>query len=112
MDKFLLVQWTSLDYKYYVLLLSIFLRTPGELFLRHIFWLEAGKVAGRTGPNKNLWVTAEFARAGFSAIISVNNADLCHVDDIENSGLVLVDTPATRVVITPGSPDQFVAHGN
>jgi len=28
------------------------------------------------------------------------------------SHLVLVDTPATRVVITPGSPDQFVAHGN
>ena len=28
------------------------------------------------------------------------------------SHLVLVDTPATRVVITPRSPDQFVAHGN
>jgi len=27
------------------------------------------------------------------------------------SHLVLVDTPATRVVITPKSPDQFVAHG-
>jgi len=28
------------------------------------------------------------------------------------SHLVLVDTPTTRVVITPKSPDQFVAHGN
>ena len=28
------------------------------------------------------------------------------------SNLVLVDTPATRVVITPEYPDQFVAHGN
>jgi len=26
--------------------------------------------------------------------------------------LVLVDTPTTRVVITPENPDQFVAHGN
>ncbi|MCH6566052.1 MAG: hypothetical protein IH811_09295 [Proteobacteria bacterium] len=26
------------------------------------------------------------------------------------SHLVLVDTPATRVVITPEDPDQFIAH--
>jgi len=61
--------------------------------LRHIFWLETGKVAGRTGPNKNLWVTAEFARAGFSAIISVNNGELCHVDEIEKSGLAYACIP-------------------
>ena len=64
--------------------------------MHHVFWLKTGKLAGRTGPNKNPWVLGDFARAGFSGIISVNNGDLCHLDEIENSGLAYACIPLSE----------------
>ena len=74
--------------------------------MQHIFWLESGKLAGRTGPNNNPWVPDEFVKAGFSAIISVNDGELCHVDEIEQSGLAYVCIPMSgNAPPRPGDKD-------
>ena len=55
--------------------------------MQQLFWLEHGKIAGRCGPDKTPWQLADFKKAGFSAILSVNSGVFCHATDFENVGL-------------------------
>ena len=55
--------------------------------MEFVFWLKEGTVAGRTGPNTNPWKLDELVKGGFSAILSVNDGELCHIKDIEGAGL-------------------------
>ena len=64
--------------------------------MEHVFWLEKGKIAGRTGPNSNSWNPGDFVDNGFSAIISVNDGELCHIEDIENAGLAYECIPMSE----------------
>lgn len=45
--------------------------------MKHIFWLIDGKLAGRSGPNKDAWDLAELKQAGFGAIASLNDGAMC-----------------------------------
>lgn len=50
----------------------------------HVFWLREEKVAGRSGPNTNVWDLEEIKANGFSAILSVNNGEAVHESMISN----------------------------
>lgn len=61
--------------------------------MKHVFWLEAGKIAGRAGPNKDPWCLREIANAGFSSILSVNDGEMCNALDIKNLGMNYLCVP-------------------
>lgn len=42
--------------------------------MEHLFWLEPGQIAGRSGPNKDPWTTDELQQAGISTVLSLNDA--------------------------------------
>ena len=45
--------------------------------MQHLFWLVEGKVAGRSGPNKDPWDLQALKEAGIGAILSVNGGEGC-----------------------------------
>lgn len=47
--------------------------------MQHLFWLVEGKIAGRSGPNKDPWDLAELKAAGIRAVLSVNEIGRAHV---------------------------------
>ena len=55
--------------------------------MKHIFWLVPGSLAGRPGPNRQLWKLAELRAAGFRAVLSVNDGELCHADEFNAVGI-------------------------
>ena len=55
--------------------------------MEHVFWLRESRIAGRTGPNRNPWQLKDFSRAGIGAVLSVNDGELVHADDLEMSGI-------------------------
>ena len=55
--------------------------------MKHIFWLVPDSLAGRPGPNRQPWKLAELRAAGFQAVLSVNDGELCHADEFESVGL-------------------------
>ena len=55
--------------------------------MRHVFWLRPGIIGGRTGPNKDLWNPRELAGGGIGAIISVNDGELVHPDELAAAGI-------------------------
>lgn len=61
--------------------------------MNEIFWLRAGYVAGRSGPNKNPWRVEEFKSAGFAGVLSVNDAEAVHESLIQQQGLVYAHIP-------------------
>ncbi len=61
--------------------------------MQHIFWLEAGKIAGRSGPNTNAWDLDEIKAGGISAILSVNNGDAVHESLLASQGLAYANIP-------------------
>lgn len=64
--------------------------------MEHVFWLENTQIAGRPGPNQIPWKLDEFANNGFAAILSVNDGELCHVQDIHDAGLVYACLPMSE----------------
>ena len=61
--------------------------------LQHIFWLERGKIAGRSGPNTDAWDLDEIKAGGISAILSVNNGDAVHESLLAELGLAYANIP-------------------
>lgn len=55
--------------------------------MRNVFWLRPGVIAGRTGPNKDLWDPHELAEGGIGAIISVNGGDSVYPQELAAAGL-------------------------
>ncbi|MGZ9897703.1 protein-tyrosine phosphatase family protein [Shewanella gaetbuli] len=55
--------------------------------MKHIFWLIEGKLAGRSGPNKEAWDLTELKAAGFEAIASLNNGEMCDSDAMKALGI-------------------------
>lgn len=45
--------------------------------MEYVFWLEPGKVAGRSGPSMHPWRIEELKAGGIGAVLSVNDGDLC-----------------------------------
>ncbi len=55
--------------------------------MQHLFWLEEGRIAGRSGPNKDQWNLSELKDAGISAILSVNDGEACDEQACEQLGI-------------------------
>lgn len=61
--------------------------------MQNIFWLRPRIIGGRSGPNKDMWDPRELARGGIGAIISVNNGDLVHPEDLAAAEIDYVCVP-------------------
>ena len=55
--------------------------------MRNVFWLRPQIIAGRTGPNINIWDPAELAEGGIGAVLSVNDGELVHPEDLAAAGI-------------------------
>ncbi len=44
--------------------------------MQHIFWILTGQLAGRPGPSREPWDLGELSRAGFSAILSLDDREI------------------------------------
>jgi protein-tyrosine phosphatase len=61
--------------------------------LQHVFWLRKGKIAGRSGPNSNIWDPNEIFANKFSAILSVNNGEAVHESILSDLGIAYSNIP-------------------
>ncbi|MEO8466492.1 MAG: dual specificity protein phosphatase family protein [Gammaproteobacteria bacterium] len=55
--------------------------------MRNVFWLRRGVIGGRTGPNRDAWKPADLAAGGVGAVLSVNDGDLVHPEDLAKVGI-------------------------
>jgi len=55
--------------------------------MQHVFWLLPGILAGRAGPNREPWRVDELRSAGVRAVLSVNDGELCHEEDLAAVGI-------------------------
>lgn len=62
----------------------------------HIFWIEDNLVGGRPGPNLIPWHPSDLADAGIRAILSVNDGELVHADDLIAVGIDYLCTPLSE----------------
>lgn len=52
-----------------------------------LFWLIPGKLAGRSGPDREPWNLASLQATGIRAVLSVNDGLLCHAEDFATRGM-------------------------
>jgi hypothetical protein len=57
------------------------------ILMRNVFWLRERIIAGRSGPNRAAWSPAELAAGGIGAVLSVNDGELVHCDDLSAVGI-------------------------
>lgn len=69
--------------------------------MQHVFWLRPGLLAGRCGPDLNPWIPAQFAAAGITRVLSVNDGRLVHADDLEAAGMEYACMP-----LSPNAPPR------
>jgi len=55
--------------------------------MQHIFWLVAGELCGRAGPNHQPWQARQLKDAGVGALLSVNHAESVYSDEFAAVGL-------------------------
>ena len=55
--------------------------------MRNVFWLRPSIIGGRTGPNKDIWNPKELADGGVGAIVSVNDGELVHPEELAAVGI-------------------------
>ena len=61
--------------------------------MNNIFWLRDGILAGRSGPNRDCWDLQAIKAAGFSAILSVNNAEGVDQSTIDDLKMAYLNVP-------------------
>ena len=66
--------------------------------MQHLFWLVEGKIAGRSGPNKDPWDLAELKASGIRAVLSVNGGEGCEPGSFQHHGLRYECIPFSRNV--------------
>ena len=57
------------------------------------FWLEPGRIAGRSGPNREPWNATTLHAAGIGAVLSVNDGAMCHREEFEALGVTYECVP-------------------
>ncbi len=62
----------------------------------HVFWLQDDSVGGRPGPNLIPWNLLEFRQQGVGAILSVNDGELVHPEDLAALGIDYLCTPLSE----------------
>lgn len=55
--------------------------------MRNVFWVRHGVIGGRSGPNRNMWDPRDLAAGGIGAVLSVNDGELVHPDDLARVGI-------------------------
>ena len=73
--------------------------------MKAVFWLLPGELAGRTGPDRDLWDLRALRAGGIDAVLSVNDGRLCHAADFSAAGLAYACVPLSDNAQNPGSPD-------
>jgi protein-tyrosine phosphatase len=61
--------------------------------MKHVFWLEPGRVAGRCGPNLEPWEPVELYAHGIGAVISLNNAERVYPEEFSALGVRYTHIP-------------------
>lgn len=61
--------------------------------MKHVFWLRMGKIAGRSGPNSDMWDLNEVKANGIAAILSVNHGDAVHESLLSSLGIAYSTIP-------------------
>jgi protein-tyrosine phosphatase len=61
--------------------------------MKHVFWLEPGRIAGRCGPNLEPWDPVELYAHGIGAVISVNNAERVYPEEFSALGIRYTHIP-------------------
>ena len=78
--------------------------------MRNVFWLRPQIIAGRTGPNQDAWDPHELAGGGIGAILSVNDGELVHPQDLAAAGIAYAHIPLSdKSPPEPGDFDTCVA---
>jgi len=74
--------------------------------MENVFWLRVGEIAGRTGPNEDLWQLEEFKENGFSAILSVNEGEMVHESLIQSLEMDYANIPMSpNAPVRPGDKE-------
>jgi protein-tyrosine phosphatase len=55
--------------------------------MRYVFWLRPNVIGGRSGPNLDSWDARDLAEGGVGAILSVNDGELVHADELASAGI-------------------------
>jgi len=55
--------------------------------MNHVFWLVPGVLAGRSGPDRDLWSAEDLRAGGIGAVLSVNDGAACHAGDFTALGM-------------------------
>lgn len=53
----------------------------------HLFWLVPNLLAGRCGPDQQLWHLEGLRQSGIGAVLSVNDGELCRPEEFARQGL-------------------------
>ena len=61
-----------------------------------LFWLEPGKICGRSGPNRLPWDPARFPDLGIGGVLSVNDGESVYEDEILPHELRYACVPLAR----------------
>jgi protein-tyrosine phosphatase len=64
--------------------------------MRNVFWLRDGAIGGRSGPNRDLWHPDELAAGGVGAVLSVNDGELVHHDELAAVGIEYFCAPLSN----------------
>src|SRR5262245_51317305 len=75
--------------------------------MKHVFWLEEGRLGGRPGPNREPWDIEELYAGGIRAVISVNDGELCRAVDFEAMDIAYAFAPMPdSVPPAPGDDER------
>lgn len=69
--------------------------------MQHLFWIVPCQLAGRSGPDRNLWNLSELRDAGFGAVLSVNDGLCCLPRDFEQLQVAYACIP-----LSPNAPPR------
>ncbi len=62
----------------------------------HTFWLVPNLLAGRCGPDREPWFLDRLRQAGFGAVLSVNDGELCRPEEFAQHGLAYACIPLSN----------------
>ena len=75
--------------------------------MKHIFWLREGKIAGRSGPNSDIWDLNEIKASGFTSILSVNNGEAVRESMLSNLEIAYSNIPmSSNAPIRDGDKEE------
>lgn len=75
--------------------------------MKHIFWLRKRKIAGRSGPNLDVWDLNEIKANGITSILSVNNGEAVHESLLSSLGIAYANVPMSPNIPPRGGDKEL-----